>query len=91
LREGDRRTEAVTACAHQADPDMAYQIIDAVMARAIQADAARAHPLFAWIIMRVAAVHTEKILSDSDLLSVAIAAFCATMYTVAAMIARAHG
>jgi hypothetical protein len=31
---------------------MAYQIIDAVMARAIQADAARAHPLFAWIIMR---------------------------------------
>ena len=31
---------------------MPYQIIDAVMARAIQADAARAHPLFAWIIMR---------------------------------------
>jgi hypothetical protein len=31
---------------------MAYQIIDAVMARAIQADAARAHPLFAWIVMR---------------------------------------
>jgi hypothetical protein len=31
---------------------MQYQIVDAVMARAIQADAARAHPLFAWIIMR---------------------------------------
>jgi hypothetical protein len=31
---------------------MQYQIIDAVMACAIQADAARAHPLFAWIIMR---------------------------------------
>jgi hypothetical protein len=31
---------------------MQYQIIDAVMARAIQADAARVHPLFAWIIMR---------------------------------------
>jgi hypothetical protein len=31
---------------------MAYRIIDAVMARAIQADAARVHPLFAWIIMR---------------------------------------
>jgi hypothetical protein len=31
---------------------MAYQIIDAVMARAIQDDSARAHPLFAWIIMR---------------------------------------
>jgi hypothetical protein len=44
--------EAVTACAPQADPNMAYQIIGAVMARAIQADAARAHPLFAWIIMQ---------------------------------------
>jgi hypothetical protein len=30
---------------------MPYQIIDGVMARAIQADAARTHPLFAWIIM----------------------------------------
>lgn len=31
---------------------MADQIIDAVMARAIQADAVRTHPLFAWIVMR---------------------------------------
>jgi hypothetical protein len=31
---------------------MPYQIIDAVMARATQADAARTHPLFAWIVMR---------------------------------------
>jgi hypothetical protein len=31
---------------------MPYQIIDEVMARSIQADVARAHPLFAWIIMR---------------------------------------
>jgi hypothetical protein len=28
------------------------QIIDAVMARAIQADAARTHPLLAWIVMQ---------------------------------------
>jgi hypothetical protein len=31
---------------------MPHQIIDGVMARAIQADAARLHPLFAWIIVR---------------------------------------
>jgi hypothetical protein len=31
---------------------MPYQIIDAVMARAIQADVVRTSPLFAWIIMR---------------------------------------
>jgi hypothetical protein len=28
------------------------QIIDAVMARAIQADAARTHPLLAWVVTR---------------------------------------
>jgi len=33
------------------NPDMPYQIIDEVMARAIHADAARSYPLFAWIIM----------------------------------------
>jgi hypothetical protein len=32
--------------------DMSYQIIDAVMARALQQDAARTHPLFAWIILQ---------------------------------------
>jgi hypothetical protein len=32
-------------------PDMRYQIIDTVMARAIQANAVRAHLLFGWIIM----------------------------------------
>jgi hypothetical protein len=31
---------------------MPYQIIDTVMARALQDDAARDHPLFAWIVMR---------------------------------------
>jgi hypothetical protein len=28
------------------------QIIDAVMARALQADAVRTHPLLAWVVMR---------------------------------------
>jgi hypothetical protein len=32
--------------------EMQYKIVDAVMARALQADAARSHPLFAWIVMR---------------------------------------
>jgi hypothetical protein len=31
---------------------MPYQIVDAIMARPLQADAARNHPLFAWIVMR---------------------------------------
>ena len=31
---------------------MSDQIIDAVMARSIQADAAKAHVLFAWIILK---------------------------------------
>jgi hypothetical protein len=44
--------EAVASPALEADPDMPHQIVDAVMARAIQADAARNHPLFAWVIMR---------------------------------------
>jgi hypothetical protein len=31
---------------------MPYQIIDAVMARSLQEDVARSHPVFAWIIMQ---------------------------------------
>jgi hypothetical protein len=31
---------------------MSVQIIDPVIARTIQADAARRHPLFAWVIMQ---------------------------------------
>jgi hypothetical protein len=52
LRQDDRELEAAASPALEANSNMPYQIIDAVMARAIQADAARAHPLFAWIIMR---------------------------------------
>jgi hypothetical protein len=44
--------EAAASPAPKANPNMSDQIIDTVMARAVQADAARAHPLFAWIIMR---------------------------------------
>jgi hypothetical protein len=35
----------------EANPDMPYQIVDAVMARSLQDDTARNHPLFAWVIM----------------------------------------
>jgi multidrug efflux pump subunit AcrA (membrane-fusion protein) len=48
LRLGDRDLEAVASPAPEANSDMPYQIIDAVMARAIQADVVRTHPLFAW-------------------------------------------
>ena len=43
---------AITAASAETTQDMPYQIIDPVMANAIQADAARKRPLFAWIIMR---------------------------------------
>jgi hypothetical protein len=36
----------------EANSDMSDQSIDALMARAIQADAVRAHPLVGWIVMR---------------------------------------
>ena len=34
------------------NPNMSDQIIDAVMARAVQADAVRLHPLVGWVVMR---------------------------------------
>jgi hypothetical protein len=52
LRQDDRELEAVASPTPETNSDMPYQIIDAVMARAIQADVVRTHPLFAWIIMR---------------------------------------
>jgi hypothetical protein len=45
LREDDCRLEAVPPPAPEANPDMPHQIVDAVMARAIQADAVRTCPL----------------------------------------------
>jgi hypothetical protein len=50
LREGDRKLEAVAA--PKTDPNMSDQIIDALMACAVHADAARTHPLVGWIVMR---------------------------------------
>jgi hypothetical protein len=44
--------EAAASPSCEATPRVPYQIIDALMARAIQADVERTHPLFAWIIMR---------------------------------------
>jgi hypothetical protein len=44
--------EAAASPSCDATPRVPYQIIDALMARAIQADVERTHPLFAWIIMR---------------------------------------
>jgi hypothetical protein len=45
LRAGDSELEAVASPAPEANPDMRDQIIDAVMAGAIHADAVRSHPL----------------------------------------------
>ena len=43
---------AAAAASAETTPHMPYQIVDPVMANAIQADAARKHPLWAEIIMR---------------------------------------
>ncbi len=48
----DRRLAAAATALPEARPEVPDQIIDAVMAQAIQTDTARAHPLFAWIVMR---------------------------------------
>jgi hypothetical protein len=47
VRADDRDLETITSPALKANPNMAYQIIDAVMARAIQADVVQGHSLFA--------------------------------------------
>jgi hypothetical protein len=52
LREYDRELEAVASPAPEANSNMSDQIIDALMARSIHADAARTHPLVGWIEMR---------------------------------------
>jgi hypothetical protein len=44
--------EAVAAPAPGANTDMSDQIIDALTACAVQADASRTHPLVGWIVMR---------------------------------------
>jgi hypothetical protein len=51
LRQDDRELEAVASPAPEANSDISDQIIDALMACAIHADAARTHPLMGWIVM----------------------------------------
>jgi hypothetical protein len=43
---------AATSPTPEAKPEMPDQITDAVMARALHADAVRVHPLAAWVILR---------------------------------------
>ena len=44
--------ETVASHTPEANSDMSDQIIDALMACAIHADAARTHPLVGWIVMQ---------------------------------------
>jgi hypothetical protein len=44
--------EAVASPVSEANSDMSDQIIDALMACAIHADAPRTHPLMGWIVMQ---------------------------------------
>jgi hypothetical protein len=44
--------ETVASPVPKANPDMSDQIIDALMARSIHADATRTHPLVGWIVMQ---------------------------------------
>jgi len=52
LRADDRGLATNAIAATDPQTSMPDQIIDAVMARSIQADAVRTHPLAAWVIVR---------------------------------------
>jgi hypothetical protein len=52
LRSDHRGLAAIAAPAAKEATGMPDQIIDAVMARSIHADAVRMHPLAAWVIVR---------------------------------------
>jgi hypothetical protein len=58
--QDDRELETVASPAPEASSDMSDQIIDALMACAIQADAARTHPLVEWIVMRDQPDHPDE-------------------------------
>jgi hypothetical protein len=57
-RQGERtcpddcRLASASSPASQTRPDMPHEIVDAVMAHAIQDDAMFKHPRFAWILMQ---------------------------------------
>jgi hypothetical protein len=50
VRADDRQLAAIAAPAAEEATGLSEQIIDAVMARSIQANAAKVHVLFAWIV-----------------------------------------
>jgi hypothetical protein len=52
VRADDRQLAAIAPPAREEATDMPDQLIDAVMARSIQADVVRTHPLAAWVIAR---------------------------------------
>ena len=52
MRAHDRQLAAIAAPAPKEALGIQDQIIDAVMARSIHADAVRTHPLAAWVIVR---------------------------------------
>ena len=52
MRAHDRQLAAIAAPAAEEATGMPDQIIEAVMARSIHADAVRTHPLAAWVIVR---------------------------------------
>ena len=52
MRGHDRQPAALAAPSPKEATGMPDQIIDAVMARSIHADAVRTHPLAAWLIVR---------------------------------------
>jgi hypothetical protein len=53
VRQDHRRLDAAASPAtEETDMPAQDQIVDAVMARALQADAVRTHPLLAWIVTR---------------------------------------
>jgi len=59
----DRQLAAIATPAPEEATGMSDQIIDAVMARSIQADAAKTHVLFAWIILKDQANYPGKFIA----------------------------
>jgi hypothetical protein len=54
---------AIASPPPEKNQDMPDQIIDAVMARALHADAVRAHPLVTWIIKRGQSDYPDEVVA----------------------------
>jgi hypothetical protein len=63
VRADDCELAAIAAPAPEEATGMPDQIIDAVMAHSIQADAAKAHVLFAWIILKDQTEYPGKVIA----------------------------